>query len=1073
MAPQANHHHPQLEHHHQQPQPQTQSSSSSRPQKQDKDRISVLAIPSRTIVDAQVVYGDASSMSERSYTPVKGVGDGSFGTVWLCDWHTPLPSSIQLAPMQQGAGAKPEWQGKRLVAIKRMKKRWDGGWDDCRKHPELESLRSIPPHENVIPLYDCFLLPSTKELYFVFECMEGNLYQLIKSRKGRPLAGGLVSSIFRQTCLGLAHIHDAGYFHRDMKPENLLVTTTGLTDYTPVSPLAPPGAPPEKDVVVIIKLADFGLARMIKSKPPYTEYVSTRWYRAPEVLLQSTDYNAPVDLWALGTIMAEVVNLKPLFPGTNGHDQLYRICQVLGDPSDVYGFDSHGRPRGGGKWSRGIKMAKQVGIQFEKVQPLDFFSLFDPSVPHSLIDCIHLLLRYDPDARLTAHECLSHVYFEETLPKVQYPPLNMPRRHLSSAGSGNSQSSRNSSAVLNAMSPRSIPPSHSHSASASRLHHHQLHHHPQSQQLSSTQQQHAHPHHHQHINHHSHLHHPYPRQTPHLVNGDMDMSPADGVVEVDRYNNPIRQYSSTQPARHPAGAAGHDRMVIDSDQQQMQQQPQGKSGMLSFGKKLGSMFKHEENKPAISLPPVEEITYASRSTPSLKDTPSTSAESRSLPEVSTNPAFLAMQQQQQQAIPPPVPVPPPTLPPLDPKKLKKEQERLEREKRANQERMQRERSRAVMAKRSQAIKSRNADFEYQSVTPGRLAMGNPARNVKPKVSKEETTAFGNGVVPASVVAAQSFGATNTTLNVNGANTGRQARLQPSNSVMPLLGGSYEYRTKRRKEDDDDQSMSSSDVQSIGRMSVISFATVDSDPGPGRSLRKRRSAYSYGLSPRPDGTATSLSSLQSFTNSPRSSHSVEPSLISGAGSIDAQFVSDFEARATFAAAHGAPLYSPAGLHPGTLHVANANSPAHSDVPDSMSPPNLQFLTLAGSPSQAPWTLDSPGGSTNGDVDGNSVSTLGSRKMPGGMVSLHGVSPGHRASPSFEYFSHHARSHPPTPHSGSGPAFFVVPPVPPLPTTSHLPGTNSLPPFSTLAAVSDMGSPQPQALDTTPHSLDHPP
>jgi meiosis induction protein kinase IME2/SME1 len=219
----------------------------------------------------------------------------------------------------------------------------------------------------VIPLYDCFLLPTTKELYFVFECMEGNLYQLIKSRKGRPLAGGLVSSIFHQTCKGLAHVHDAGYFHRDMKPENLLVTTTGLTDYTPVSPLAPPGAPPEKDVVVIIKLADFGLARLIKSKPPYTEYVSTRWYRAPEVLLQSTDYTAPVDLWALGTIMAEVVNLKPLFPGTNGPDQLQRICQILGDPSDVYGYDSHGRPKGGGAWSKGLKMAKKTGILFDKV----------------------------------------------------------------------------------------------------------------------------------------------------------------------------------------------------------------------------------------------------------------------------------------------------------------------------------------------------------------------------------------------------------------------------------------------------------------------------------------------------------------------------------------------------------------------------------------------------------------------------------------------------------------------------------------------------------------------------------
>ena len=168
--------------------------------------------------------------------------------------------------------------------------------------------------------------------------MEGNLYQLIKTRKGKPLAGGLVSSIFRQVVLGLHHIHEAGYFHRDMKPENVLVTTTGLFDYTSVSPLAPPNAPKEKDVVVIVKLADFGLARETNSAPPYTEYVSTRWYRAPEVLLSSRDYSNPVDMWAFGTIMAEVVNLRPLFPGSDQGDQVAKICEVLGDPSDAYDF---------------------------------------------------------------------------------------------------------------------------------------------------------------------------------------------------------------------------------------------------------------------------------------------------------------------------------------------------------------------------------------------------------------------------------------------------------------------------------------------------------------------------------------------------------------------------------------------------------------------------------------------------------------------------------------------------------------------------------------------------------------
>ena len=78
------------------------------------------------------------TVSERSYTFVKAVGDGSFGQVWLCDWHSHLPPHVTLARMQQGQGARTEWQGKHLVAIKRMKKRWEGGWDECKKHPELE-----------------------------------------------------------------------------------------------------------------------------------------------------------------------------------------------------------------------------------------------------------------------------------------------------------------------------------------------------------------------------------------------------------------------------------------------------------------------------------------------------------------------------------------------------------------------------------------------------------------------------------------------------------------------------------------------------------------------------------------------------------------------------------------------------------------------------------------------------------------------------------------------------------------------------------------------------------------------
>lgn len=363
-----------------------QAAQSTAPARHEKEPVHVVGIPAMT-PDGIVLVADAQSRthspasffnyfphsphatgSTRSYTPLRVVGDGSFGTVWLCDWHSPLPPDTTLSPMQRGAGARPEWTGKRLVAVKRMKKRWDGGWEECRKLKELESLRLISHHPNIIPLYDYFLLPSTKELYFVFECMEGNLYQLIKARKTRPLAGGLVSSIFSQVVMGLHHIHESGYFHRDMKPENLLVTTTGLHSYPTTNPLAAPNAPPERDVVVIVKLADFGLARETASSPPYTEYVSTRWYRAPEVLLRSRDYSNPVDMWALGTIMAELINLKPLFPGSGEIDQVARICEVLGDPSDEYGFDERGSSVGGGEWRRGVEMARLVGFAFPKVR---------------------------------------------------------------------------------------------------------------------------------------------------------------------------------------------------------------------------------------------------------------------------------------------------------------------------------------------------------------------------------------------------------------------------------------------------------------------------------------------------------------------------------------------------------------------------------------------------------------------------------------------------------------------------------------------------------------------------------
>jgi len=245
----------------------------------------------------------------------------------------------------------------------------------------------------------------------VFEPMEGHLYQLIKSRHGRPFASGLVASIFQQIAQGLHHIHTSDYFHRDMKPENILVTTTGHRSYPNLSLIAPDAPPEQEDVEVLLKLADFGLARETRSRPPYTEYVSVRWYRAPEVLLRSTDYSNPVDMWALGTIMAEVVNLKPLFPGKKEGDQLFLMTQVLGDPCETYGFDERGKSLGGGRWDGGVQMARDnFGFTFQKIPPKDVTSIFDHSVHPRLVECIADLLKYDPAARLTSLECLEQLY---------------------------------------------------------------------------------------------------------------------------------------------------------------------------------------------------------------------------------------------------------------------------------------------------------------------------------------------------------------------------------------------------------------------------------------------------------------------------------------------------------------------------------------------------------------------------------------------------------------------------------------------------------------------------------------
>lgn len=281
------------------------------------------------------------------YKVLKTLGDGTYGSV------------LKAQNKQTN-----EW-----VAIKRMKQKYYS-WDECMKLREIASLRKLI-HPNIVKLKE--VIRENDELHLVFEFMEANLYEFMKSRV-RAIPESKVRNIMFQTMQAMNYVHKHGYFHRDMKPENLLVS--GET----------------------VKLADFGLAREIRARPPFTEYVSTRWYRAPEVLLRSSIYNSPLDIWACGGIMAELYTLRPLFPGASESDQLYKICSVLGTPTTV-------------SWPEGFKLAAQLGYRFPQFVPTRLETL----VPQANADGIQLMqamMQWDPNRRHSATKILHHPFFE-------------------------------------------------------------------------------------------------------------------------------------------------------------------------------------------------------------------------------------------------------------------------------------------------------------------------------------------------------------------------------------------------------------------------------------------------------------------------------------------------------------------------------------------------------------------------------------------------------------------------------------------------------------------------------------
>ncbi|XP_067331581.1 serine/threonine-protein kinase MAK-like isoform X5 [Channa argus] len=270
------------------------------------------------------------------YTTLKQLGDGTYGSVLL---------------------GRSNETGE-LVAIKRMKRKFYS-WEECLNLRELKSLKKLN-HANVVKLKE--VIRENDYLYFVFEYMKENLYQLMKEREDKIFYENEIRNILFQVLTGLTFVHKHGYFHRDLKPENLLCMGPEL-----------------------VKIADFGLAREIRSQPPYTDYVSTRWYRAPEVLLKSSSYSSPIDVWAVGCIMAELYTLRPLFPGNSEVDEIFKICQVLGTPKKS-------------DWPEGYNLAASMNFRFPKCVPTSVRSLI-PNASDEAITLMKDMLQWDPEKR--------------------------------------------------------------------------------------------------------------------------------------------------------------------------------------------------------------------------------------------------------------------------------------------------------------------------------------------------------------------------------------------------------------------------------------------------------------------------------------------------------------------------------------------------------------------------------------------------------------------------------------------------------------------------------------------------
>ncbi|KAA8548569.1 hypothetical protein F0562_000164 [Nyssa sinensis] len=280
------------------------------------------------------------------------------------------------------------------VAIKKINDIFEHVSDATRILREIKLLRRLH-HPDIVEIKHILLPPSRREfkdIYVVFELMESDLHQVIKAND--DLTPEHYQFFLYQLLRGLKYIHTANVFHRDLKPKNILANADCK-----------------------LKICDFGLARVAFNDTPtaifWTDYVATRWYRAPELCGSFfSKYTPAIDIWSIGCIFAELLNGKPLFPGKNVVHQLDLMTDLLGTPSP----EAIARIRN--------EKARRYLSSMRKKKPVTFSQKFPNADPLAL-RLLERMLAFEPKDRPSAEEALADPYFKN-LAKVEREPSAHP-----------------------------------------------------------------------------------------------------------------------------------------------------------------------------------------------------------------------------------------------------------------------------------------------------------------------------------------------------------------------------------------------------------------------------------------------------------------------------------------------------------------------------------------------------------------------------------------------------------------------------------------------------------------------